>query len=60
MENFTSDILAKDEGIFDAEAVVPGWAVANLPVNGTVRFVSQYDLEVNERVWDKCAMNCVP
>lgn len=43
LKNFAGDIFAKNEGVFDAEAVIPRWAIANLPVNGAVGTVSQSD-----------------
>lgn len=38
VQNFAGNVFAKDKGIFDAEAVIPRWTIANLPVNGTVGF----------------------
>lgn len=40
MQDFSGDVLAKNERVRNSETVISGWRVADLPVDGAGRNVS--------------------
>lgn len=45
VQDVASDVFAQDEGVLDAEAIVPRRRVTDLPVDGAVRCISRCDMD---------------
>lgn len=41
LQNLAGDVFAEDEGVGDSEAIVSGWGVADFPVDGAAKHVSE-------------------